>query len=76
MYTTLFSDCLDELMYRFEIRLMLQDKFGRDLGGLILSFLKRDPVPYLWYVEVPPSPWDALISVDTSAMVNLPLFAP
>ena len=65
-------------MYRFEVALLVEEKLGPDLGGIVMMFLKEDPVPYVWHVEETPSPWDheALVWCDPQAMVNLPLFAP
>jgi hypothetical protein len=67
------------LMYLFELELLLHEKLGKDLGGLLMSFLKEDPKPFAWewVVERPPSsPWDLPVEVDSCDGVALPLFAP
>ena len=63
-------------MYRFEVALLVEEKLGPDLGGIVMMFLKEAPTPYVWHVEETPSPWDPLIWCDPQALVNLPLFAP
>ena len=65
------------MWYSFEVELMLNKRLGRDLGTLLMSFLKEDPKPWSWPIEVPlMSPWDPLVCVDASDGVELPLFAP
>ena len=65
------------LMYIFELELLVREKLGKDVGNLLMSFLKEDPQPFLWQFECCPSnPWDPLVEVDPSDGVALPLFAP
>ena len=64
-------------MYFFEIENLAKERLGNDLGALLMSFLKEDPKPWSWEFCTPqPSPWDALIHVDASDGIELPLFAP
>ena len=65
-------------MYYFELELLVHEKLGRDVGGLLMSFLKEDPKPFQWDIErpMPSSPWDPLVEVDSCFGVELPLFAP
>lgn len=64
------------MIYYFEIELLLKERLGRDLGNLIMSFLKEDPKPWCWPISPQPSPWDPLVCVDASDGIELPLFAP
>ena len=67
------------LMYLFELEMLLREKLGKDLGGLLMSFLKEDPQPFLWeWVDERPlsSPWELPVEVDSCDGVGLPLFAP
>ena len=63
-------------MYYFEIMRLAQQLLGKDLGSLLVSFLKEDPKPWCWPIEPQPSPWDPLICVATDDGIGLPLFAP
>ena len=72
----IFKQAFDELMYYFEIELLLRERMGRDLGNLVLSFIKLDPVPWEWPISLPLSPWDPVISVDPDDGIGLPIFAP
>ena len=63
-------------MYYFEIELLVDEKLGKDLGQLLMSFLKEDPKPWCWPIETMLSPWDPLTEVDACDGVELPLFAP
>ena len=71
--TNIFSNS----MYFFEVEQLINERLGKDLGYLLLSFIKEDPQPHIWSMLVlEPSPWDPLVEVDTNAGVDLPLFAP
>ena len=72
----LFEKAIGNMIYYFEIELLLKERLGRDLGNLIMSFLKEDPKPWCWPISPQPSPWDPLVCVDASDGVELPLFAP
>ena len=64
-------------MYYFEVELLVNERLGRDLGNLLMSFLKEDPKPWCWPIDVPLlSPWDPPVEVDPCDGVELPLFAP
>ena len=63
-------------MYYFEVELLINERLGKDLGALLLSFVKEDPKPHIWSIMVLPSPWDSLTEVDPNDGVELPLFAP
>ena len=67
---------MDHVMYYFEIELLVDEKLGKDLGQLLMSFLKEDPKPWVWPIEPMLNPWDSLIEVDPSDGIDLPLFAP
>ena len=69
------QNLLQKGMYTFEIKWALRAKFGKDIGGLIFSFIDEPPKPW-WCFRVvnPPSPWDFLMEPDD--YINLPLFAP
>ena len=71
-----FEKGLQQLMYYFEVELLVNERLGRDLGLLLMSFLKEDPKPWCWPILPQPSPWDPLIEVDACDGVELPLFAP
>ena len=70
----LFQKGFANLMYRFEVRLLLDERLCPDLANIIMEFLRQDPEPALWHVEPEPSPWDPL--VDLPDVCGLPLFAP
>ena len=67
-------------MYYFEVELLVNERLGRDLGNLLMSFLKEDPKPWCWPIDGPASvvssPWDSPVEVDPCYGVELPLFAP
>ena len=64
-------------MYFFELELLAEERLGRDLGKLLVSFLKEDPKPFIWELPRPPSsPWDPLCYVDPCDGHELPLFSP
>ena len=66
-----------EAMYYFEVELLVNERLGKDLGTLLMSFLKEDPKPWCWPVSRPLlSPWDPLVEVDPCDGIELPLFAP
>ena len=72
-----FEKGLHDLMYYFEVELLVNERLGRDLGQLLMSFLKEDPKPWCWPIEVPLlSPWEIQVEVDPCDGVDLPLFAP
>ena len=72
-----FEKGLRELMYEFEVEMLVNERMGRDLGTLLMSFLKEDPKPWCWSVDVPlMSPWCSPIEVDPCEGIELPLFAP
>ena len=71
-----FQRGMDHAMYYFEIELLVDEKLGKDLGQLLMSFLKEDPKPWVWPIEPMLNPWDSLIEVDPSDGIDLPLFAP
>ena len=74
---TTFENGFRHLTYLFQLELTLHEKFGRDLGALLLSFLKEEPRPFIWEVPRPvPCPWDPLVFDDPLGLVGLPLFAP
>ena len=58
-------------MYYFELKSLVYEKMGRDLGSLVLGFLKEDPVPWCWDVEPQISPWDPLVEVDCCSGIAL-----
>ena len=64
------------IMYYFELEMLLNERMGRDLGKLLMSFLKEDPKPWCWPISPQPSPWDSLTEVNTGDGIELPLFAP
>ena len=64
------------IMYYFELEMLLNERMGRDLGKLLMSFLKEDPKPWRWPISPRPSPWDSLTEVDPCDGIELPLFAP
>jgi len=72
----LFQKSFDALMYRFEVRLLIDERLGPDLTDIIMQFLREDPEPVLWNVQPEPSPWDALTEVDPCAAIGLPIFSP
>ena len=64
-------------MYYFLIELLGKERLGRDLGLLLMSFLKEDPKPWCWPIDVPlMSPWNSPVEVDPCEAIELPLFAP
>ena len=71
-----FGKAIENLMFFFEVEMLLRERLPRDLATLIMSFLKEDPRPWCWPIEPQPSPWDPLVEVDACAGVGLPLFAP
>jgi len=71
-----FQRGMDHVMYYFEIELLVDEKLGKDLGQLLMSFLKEDPKPWVWPIEPMLNPWDSLIEVDPNDGIDLPLFAP
>ena len=72
----MFQRAFEELMYYFEIEMLLKERMGRDLGTLLLSFIKQDPVPWEWPISLPLSPWNPATQVDPHDGIDLPLFAP
>jgi hypothetical protein len=70
------SNVFSHAMYYFEVELLINERLGKDLGALLLSFVKEDPKPHIWSIMVLPSPWDSLTEVDPNDGVELPLFAP
>ena len=74
----LFQSGFENLMYVFEVKMLACEKLGNDLGNLLMSFLKEDPVPWCWGFDedVPRSPWDCCTAVDPCDQIDLPLFAP
>ena len=70
------SNVFSHAMYYFEVELLINERLGKDLGALLLSFVKEDPKPHIWSLMVVPSPWDSLTEVDPNDGVELPLFAP
>ena len=71
--TNIFSNA----MYFFEVELLINERLGKDLGALLLSFIKEDPKPHIWPLLVlETSAWDALAEVDPDDGIELPLFAP
>ena len=62
-------------MHYFEIEMLVHERMGRDLGTLLLSFLKEAPTPWCWPIAPQPSPWDPLLSAASDG-IELPLFAP
>ena len=72
-----FEKELYSLMYHYEIEMLAHEKLGRDLGNLLLSFLKEDPKPWVWPIVLPLlSPWDCPVEVDPNEGIDLPIFAP
>ena len=71
-----FQESLVHCMYYFLTKHLLDEKFGRDLSILMMSFLKEDPKPWILPIVPQPSPWDPLICVDADDGIALPLFAP
>jgi hypothetical protein len=65
-----------EIMYMFEVELLLKEKIGKDLKNIVFSFLRQDPEPFVWLTVPVPSPWDPLICVEAGDGIDLPLFAP
>ena len=63
-------------MYFFEIEMLANERLGRDLGTLLMSFLKEDPKPWCWPIDPLLSPWDSPVEVDPCYGIELPLFAP
>ena len=51
-------------------------KLGRDLGRLLLDFIREDPKPWIWPERPLLSPWDLPTCVDPDDGIDLPLFAP
>ena len=72
----LFQDEFVHFMYYFEVELLVDERLGKDLGKLLMSFLKEDPKPWCWPIYRPIDPWDPLVEVDPCDGVALPLFAP
>ena len=70
------SNVFSHAMYYFEVELLINERLGKDLGALLLSFVKEDPKPHIWTIMVQPNPWDSLTEVDPNDGVELPLFAP
>ena len=64
-----------DLMFRFEVEMLLEEKIGKDLKNVVFSFLRQDPEPFIWQT-VTSSPWDPLTCVDADDGIELPLFAP
>ena len=74
---SVFKQNAGALMYTFEVEMIAKDALGTDLGALLMSFLKEDPQPWCWPIELPLlSPWDSPVEVDPCDGVGLPLFAP
>ena len=72
-----FEKGLQHLMYFFELELLVEERLGKDLGQLLVSFLKEEPTPFIWELPRPHlGPWDPLCCVDPCDGVTLPLFAP
>lgn len=69
-------DLIEDSMYYFEVELLVNERVGKDVGLLLMSFLKEDPKPWCWPIEPQPSPWDTIVEVDACAGIELPLFAP
>ena len=69
----IFANLIEKMILKFTVQLILTKKFGRDVGGLVFSFLD-EPEPFSWDDEPCLSPWDPLI--DVPDMIALPLFAP
>ena len=65
-------------MYYFEVESLVTERLGRDLGNLLMSFLKEDPKPWCWphVPRCPLSPWDLPVEVDPCDGIELPLFSP
>ena len=73
----IFKEHSTALMYTFEVELLAKEALGNDIGALLMSFLKEDPQPWSWPIEMPLlSPWDSPVEVDPCDGVGLPLFAP
>ena len=71
----LFAKGLKELMQSLEMKWILRERFGKDIGGLVFSFLKEPPKPWhMHVVNAAPSPWDWLL--EPNDYISLPLFAP
>ena len=67
---------MNHAMYYFEVELLVDEKLGKDLGKLLMSFLKENPKPWVWHIEPVLSPWDCLTEVDPNDGIELPMFAP
>ena len=70
----LFAKGLKELMHSLDMKWILRERFGKDIGELLFSFLKETPKPWYHVVNPTPSPWDWLQEPDD--YISLPLFAP
>ena len=71
-----FQRGLRDLMYYFEVELLVNEKLGRDLGRLLLDFIREDPKPWIWPERPLLSPWELPTCVDPDDGIDLPLFAP
>ena len=71
-----FQRAVVDMMYYFEVELMLDERLPKVLRCLVLSFLKEDPKPWYWPIVPQPSPWDSLTCNDPCEGIELPLFAP
>ena len=61
-------------MYTLRLTWILRKQFGKDVGGIILSFVNEPPKPHQWVANYEPSPWDWL--QEPTDCIALPLFAP
>ena len=63
-------------MYYFEVEILVQEKLGKDLGKLLLEFIREDPLPWIWPERPLLSPWELPTEVAPNEGIELPLFAP
>ena len=74
IFPELYQRAFFDLMYTFEVIMLLEERFGKDIGNLVFSFIKTDPEPWEWPVEPDTSPWDPLIRVDPCDGIQLPMW--
>ena len=63
-------------MYYFEVEILVQEKLGKDLGRLLLEFIREDPLPWIWPERPLLSPGERPTEGDPNEGIELPLFAP
>ena len=76
MYVPTFERHYKTLQGSIEAEARLALILGKDLTGIVMSFLRPEPVPWIWQPlpEPEPSPWDPLVEVPTDQGVELPMW--